>query len=167
MRTIAVLAAAVALAGFGSVAVAETMAPALSSTELAQPLPLPFEAGVDAATAVDQAFTRARSNGKRVLIDFGANWCPDCRVLAGIMQLKEFVALINERFEVVDVDVGMFDQNMELVQKLGISELAGIPTVQVWSAEGKLLNATTAGAWSSAGSADPQAVYAYFLALSK
>ena len=45
----------------------------------------PYDEGADADAAVAAAFARARAAHKRVLIDLGGNWCPDCLVLANLM----------------------------------------------------------------------------------
>ena len=55
--------------------------------ELKTPLPLPYDEAADANAAVDRARSEARRKGKRLIIDLGGNWCPDCRVLAGTMAL--------------------------------------------------------------------------------
>ena len=47
----------------------------------------PFDENADANAAVANAFARAKAEHKRVLIDLGGNWCADCRILAGVMEL--------------------------------------------------------------------------------
>ena len=44
----------------------------------------PFDENVDADAAVDAAIAQARVEHKLVLINLGANWCADCRILAGV-----------------------------------------------------------------------------------
>src|SRR5262249_53707867 len=96
---------------------------------LPTPLPFPYDENADAAARLDKAFTSAKRSGKRVLIDFGGNWCPDCRILAGVMDLPEVKSYVARHFEVVSVDVGRFNRNLELAQRFGIPKLHGVPTV--------------------------------------
>ena len=60
----------------------------------------PFDESADANAVVANAFARAKTAHKRVLIDLGGNWCADCRILAGVMELPEM-----RRFRELDVDV--------------------------------------------------------------
>jgi len=43
-----------------------------------------FYPASDAPRDIDAAVAAARQDGKYVLLDFGADWCPDCRVLGGL-----------------------------------------------------------------------------------
>ena len=45
----------------------------------------PYDPSADANAALDGALARARTSGKRVLIDLGGNWCPDCIILSNVM----------------------------------------------------------------------------------
>ena len=49
----------------------------------------PYDESADADAAVKAAFIRAKRSHKRVLIDLGGNWCGDCRILAGVMELPD------------------------------------------------------------------------------
>ncbi len=86
---------------------------------LAKPLPLPYHAG-DAKAAIAAARVRAAKAHKRVLIDLGGNWCLDCRLLAGVMETPQMRPFVARHFEVVTVDVGRFDQNMDIPASYGI-----------------------------------------------
>src|SRR5579864_8096359 len=81
---------------------------------LHQPLPLPYDESADAARQVAQATARARAEGKKLLIDLGGNWCPDCRVLAGVMALPEVAAFVRRHYVVVTVDIGRMDRNLDI-----------------------------------------------------
>ena len=93
---------------------------------LRQPLPLPYDEAADASRQVAQAKARARAEGKRLLIDLGGNWCPDCRVLAGIMALPEVAAFLRRHYVVVTVDVGRMDKNMHIPLHYGVGKVTGI-----------------------------------------
>jgi len=101
----------------------------------------PFDSRVNADVAVDVALARAEKSGKRVLIHLGANWCADCRILVGVMELPEMQAFLNAHYEVVSVDVGRFSRNMQIPARFGISQdLDGVPAVLIVSPDGRLLN---------------------------
>ncbi|MGI4877301.1 MAG: thioredoxin family protein, partial [Janthinobacterium lividum] len=63
--------------------------PVASVEQLARPLPLPYDEAADGSAQVAAAKARAKASGKLLLIDLGGNWCPDCRVLAAIIDIPE------------------------------------------------------------------------------
>ena len=126
------------------VAAQATPAPQLTITSLSD-LPVvertPYDESANADAAVNAAFARARQNGKRVLIDLGGNWCGDCIVLANIMQLPQMKPFIAAHFEVVAIDVGRFDKNLQIPARFGITgRLEGVPAVIIAEPDGKLVN---------------------------
>ena len=77
-----------------------------------------------------------------MLIDFGADWCPDCRVLAALFE-TDIVAPVAERnFHVVHVDVGRRDKNLDLVAKYNATAGDWIPAVVVLDADGSTVALT-------------------------
>jgi thiol-disulfide isomerase/thioredoxin len=109
--------------------------PHVSITDYAQlktPLPYPYDETADASAAVDRALARAKKSGKRVIIDLGGNWCGDCRILAATMELPEMKAFLGRHFEIVTVDVGRFDKNLQVPARYGITtRLEGVPALLV------------------------------------
>lgn len=132
IRIIAVAAAALAIAATPAIA---APAPRLSITDYAQlhtPLPYPYDEAADASAALDRALVRAKARGKRVIVDMGGNWCGDCRILAATMDLPEMKAFLDRHFEIVTVDVGRFDKNLQIPARYGItSRLEGVPALLV------------------------------------
>ncbi|MBI0473891.1 thioredoxin family protein [Sphingomonas sp. MA1305] len=126
---------------------------------LPQPLPLPYHAG-DAKAAVAAARARAAKAHKRLLIDLGGNWCLDCRLLAGVMELPQMRGFVTKHFEVVTVDVGRFDQNLDIPASYGIKgRLAGVPAVLIVDPKtNRLVNAGRETALADARSLTPQAL---------
>src|SRR5690242_8612852 len=101
----------------------------------------PYDHRLDVDAAVSRALVEARFAHKRVLIDLGANWCGDCRILAGVMELPEVRAFLNAHYVVVLADVGHFNRNLKIPLRFGISEhFNAVPALLVVDASGKLLN---------------------------
>lgn len=106
-------------------------------TLLKTPLPLPYDPQADAdAHAVDAkvavAKARALAAHKLLLIDMGGNWCPDCRILAGTMELPRIKRFVDAHYVEVTVDAGRhMDQNGQVAARYGVSKLAGVPSVFV------------------------------------
>ncbi len=118
------------------------------------------ETATDEATnaAVDAAFARAKANGKRVLIDLGGNWCPDCLVFANFMQLPEVKAFVGKHYEVVIVDVGRYTKNLQIPARFGIPALHAAPSILIATADGKLVDGGHIEALNDARHMEPQAI---------
>jgi thiol:disulfide interchange protein len=159
MRFFPIACAALAVA-FAFPAAAAT-APHVSITALSElTVPAtPYNEKANADAAVDAAFARAKTNGKRVLIDLGGNWCADCRILAGLMELPEMHAFLDAHYEMVSVDVGRFDRNLDIPARFGITtRLEGVPAILVSTPGGKLVNPGRVSAIQDARHMTPQAL---------
>ena len=145
-----------------SVAAAQAIeAPPVSIRTLSQlhtPLPYPYDETANPNPEIAAAFERAKKSGKRVLVDFGGNWCPDCRILAGVMALPEMKSFIAAHYEVATVDVGRFDKNLDVVHRMGVPKLAGVPTVVIADAGGKPINITNSAELANAREMTPQGI---------
>jgi len=126
-----------------------------SIEELPQPLPAPYDLRADAHAQI----ARARASGKPLLIDFGANWCADCRVLAGVLELPELKPYLARNFELVQVDVGRFDRNLDIPRRFSRTPMQAIPAVFVIDGKtGKLRNRGEELALGDARVMKPQAI---------
>jgi thiol-disulfide isomerase/thioredoxin len=147
---------------FLAAAAAAATAPKISIASLTD-LPVversPYDTKADASAAVDAAFARAGKNGKRVLIDLGGNWCADCIVLANLMQLPELKRFLAAHFEIVVVDVGRFDRNLQIPARFGITQrLEGVPSVIIAEPDGTFVNPGRIAALADARHMTPQAI---------
>lgn len=152
----AALIVTMALASIGA-AGAQSAAPPVVAAGSVRAAPHPYDESADARRAVNDAIVASRAAGRPVLIDFGANWCPDCRVLAGILALDPVRRWVDAHYTVVEVDVGRFNKNLDLARDYGV-KLHAIPTVVVVAPDGRILNADQVEALGDAGSMSPQAV---------
>lgn len=119
----------------------------------------PYDTAADANRAVDAAFAHARKTHKRVLLDLGGNWCGDCLILAGLMELPQMHRFLAAHFEIVSVDVGRFDTNLQIPARFGFTRrLLGVPTVLIATPNGKLVNGKDVFALADARHMQPQAV---------
>jgi thiol-disulfide isomerase/thioredoxin len=124
---------------------------------LPPPVAAPYPAPDGAHAAVDAAFARAKASGKKVLIDFGGNWCPDCRLLAGVFREPAVDAWLPENFVVVAVNVGHFEVNTDIAARYNV-KIKAVPTVLIITPDGKLLNPDGTLALGNARAMSAQAV---------
>src|SRR5262249_27627921 len=75
--------------------------------------PRPEEASPEIAAAL----RAARADHKRVILIFGGNWCYDCHVLDATFHSKDVAPLVNRNYHVVHVNIGNYDQNLDLAEK--------------------------------------------------
>lgn len=126
---------------------------------LAQPLPKPYDETANGARQVAAARKRAAAEHKKLLIDLGGNWCPDCRILAGVIKLPEVAKFVQTHYVVVTVDVGRYDKNMQVPASLGVNHLDGVPALLIVDPRtGKLLNRGHLFALADARHMTPQAL---------
>jgi hypothetical protein len=158
LKTALVL-AALAVA-FPALAVMPPKTGIASFAELKTPLPYPYDQDANANAAVAKARAEARKRGKLLLIDLGGNWCGDCRVLAGTLELPPVKAFTDRHYTLVMVDVGRFERNLQIPAHYGFhTRLKGVPTLLVVDPKtDRLLNRNDVFALSSAGDMSPQAL---------
>ena len=77
---------------------------------------------------------------KQAVVVFGANWCPDCQILAGLIKIAQEDQLIQKSFEFLLVDVQNYEINMDSLQQIDSSALTGIPRVFVFDNSDNLIN---------------------------
>jgi thioredoxin 1 len=107
--------------------------------------PDPAQAKADIAAALKSAAT----NHKRVLIDFGGNWCGDCQVLDIYFHNQENLPILDSNFVLVHVNVGRMDENLDIAEQWGIPVTTGVPALAVLSEKGKLLYGQRGGEFKS------------------
>ena len=122
----------------------------------------PFGDPARADRDVADAMARAKANGHRVILVFGANWCHDSRALAGWFASPRFAAMLNPRYEIVWIDVGQKDHNLDLARRYGLDGIKGTPTVLMLDSAGKPLNLKDAPRWHDASKRSEDKIYRYF-----
>ena len=133
----------------------------LSENEaLKLPLPLPYERK-EVTTEELKKFIQ-NTKDKQAVVIFGANWCPDCRILAGTLKLPSIDKFIRENYSILHVDLGKYDINMSLLEVLGIPKQEGVPRVVIFDKEGKALNLDANDRWRTARDSKQQEIFNYF-----
>ena len=166
---IAGLMAALVLIGSGAVVRASSAWVAEDSHDY--PEATSYDVSEDAMADVDAALARAGESGKRVMLVMGANWCHDSRALAGWLETERFQGLIEERYELVFVNVGMPQRgdghNLGIARRFGVEDLPGTPNLLVLTADSELVNGDTATSWRDAASRDEDAIFDELAALAE
>ena len=112
----------------------------------------------DAKPEIHAALLKAQHEHKRVILDFGGNWCPDCHVLDTYFHQAPNDKLLNDSFILVDVNIGRYDMNTDVAEKYGVPLKRGVPAVAVLSPNGKVLHAQTTGEFANMRHMEAQSV---------
>ena len=89
---------------------------------------------------IHAAIIQASREHKRVILDFGGDWCPDCQVLNIYFHQSPNRELLEKYFIRVNVNIGHEDANVEIAHHYGVP-LQGVPALAVLDSHGKLLYA--------------------------
>ena len=121
----------------------------LSAVTLALSLALaavdPYPPPANAAADLRSARERARRSGKLLMVVFGGNWCPDCRALHDRLHESPVREYVERRFEIVNVNIGNEDANLEIAKGLGVSLKKGVPAAAFFTPDGKPIGLTNQG----------------------
>ncbi|MFF2302867.1 thioredoxin family protein [Streptomyces sp. NPDC058128] len=103
-----------------------------------------YPTGADARGAVTAAVAAAKADGKKVLIDFGANWCGNCKAADRVFATSGVGALLDSSYHVVKVDIGSQDSSaFDLLRDYCSGEGAyKMPVLVVLDGNGKVVTET-------------------------
>jgi len=103
--------------------------------------PAPKQARADLGAALAEAAATHR----RVILDFGGNWCPDCHVLDTYLHDAANGPLLTAGFVLVHVNIGRLNENLDIAKRYRIPLQKGVPALAVLESDGALMFSQTAG----------------------
>ena len=103
--------------------------------------PAPGQAKIDLAAALDAA----AAAHKRVILDFGGNWCPDCHVLDLYFHDSANGPLLEANYILVHVNIGRMNENLDIAERYRIPLRKGVPALAVLGERGELLYSQRTG----------------------
>jgi thiol:disulfide interchange protein len=93
----------------------------------------------NASADIAAAMVRARREHKRILLDFGGNWCGDCQVLDIYYHQSPNAEILDKNFILVHVNIGHMDKNVDVAKRYKVPITRGVPALAVIDAQGVLL----------------------------
>lgn len=100
-----------------------------------------YDEKADAREDIANALKKAKKENRRVLIQWGANWCGWCNLLDGTFKSDPDVRRkLMYEYDVVHVDIGKWDKNLDLVEKYEADiQNNGVPFLTILDAEDNVL----------------------------
>lgn len=100
-----------------------------------------YPATANAHEDIRQAILKASAEHKNVLLVFGGNWCIDCHLLDLYFHDPGNASLLAANYVLVNVNIGEYDRNLDLIRKYGIPLSKGVPALVVLDGAGHVLYA--------------------------
>jgi thiol:disulfide interchange protein len=91
------------------------------------------------------ALKQAKSEHKRVLLDFGGDWCGDCQVLDIYFHQPPNDELLSANYILVHVWIGHIDHNLDIPEQYGVPIKKGVPALAVLDSKGNVLYSQKTG----------------------
>jgi thiol:disulfide interchange protein len=117
-----------------------------------------YNEDADPKAEIRDALATAAREHKRVILDFGGNWCGDCQVLDIYFHRAPNDALLNANYVLVDIDIGRMDKNVDVAEKYEVPLKRGVPALAVLDEHGRLLYSQKNGEFESMRRMDSNSV---------
>ncbi|MDP9037840.1 MAG: thioredoxin family protein [Acidobacteriota bacterium] len=132
---------------------------AASSAEAGAPLSRHlYSETADPKADIARALAQARREHKRVLVDFGGDWCGDCQVLDLYLHQPPNAQLLAANYLLVHVWIGHIDANLDIPTGYGIPISKGVPALAVLDPAAGVVYAQRSGEFEKMRQMDPATV---------
>jgi thiol:disulfide interchange protein len=121
--------------------------------------PAPEQAEADIAAALKTA----AADHKRIIVDFGGDWCTDCQVLDLYIHDDANKPLLEANYVLVHVNIGHMDKNLDIAARYRIPLAKGVPAVAVLGEGGKLLYSQKTGEFEAMRHMESSAVTKFLM----
>jgi thiol:disulfide interchange protein len=134
-----------------------------AKAQIIHPVPAPAAKHIYSETAnpradIAAALDKARREHKRVILDFGGDWCPDCQVLDIYFHQQPNADLLEKNFVLVHVWIGQEDKHLDIAHKYGVPVTNGVPGLAVLRANGTVVYSQGTGEFRDMRTMDPASV---------
>ena len=132
-------------------------APAFSATP--DIYPAPEQAKLDLAAALKSA----AAGHKRVILDFGGNWCGDCHVLDIYFHDPANKPILDANYVLVHINIGRMDENQSIAERYQVPLAKGVPALAVLDEHGKLMYSQKSGEFEAMRRMESSAVTSFLI----
>jgi thioredoxin 1 len=158
---IAVVTFALVSAGWVGCRQAQDPAPAPVAEEAYRAVIYPDSSQAQADIAA--ALARAAREKKRVLLDFGGNWCGDCHVLEIYFHDAANRSLLDAHYVLVPINIGQMDENLDIAARYGVPVAKGVPALAVLEPNGQVVYSQRNGEFEAMRRMDSASVTAFLM----
>jgi len=126
--------------------------PIATKTEAPLPAYTPqhiYSETADPKADIAAGLAQAKREHKRVILDFGGDWCGDCQVLDLYFHQAPNADLLQQNFVLVHVWIGHMDTNIDVAARYGVPIARGVPALAVLDADGKVLYSQATGQFNN------------------
>ena len=104
------------------------------------PHPKPYSGVQTSMLEIQEFIQKTIKSNKQPIVIFGANWCPDARLLEGVIQLTTVKSFLVRNTNILNIDVGNYEMNTELFSFFDKNIQEGIPRIFIMDTKGEVLN---------------------------
>ena len=133
-----------------------------SDESLIFPHPEPYSGMLIADDELKKFIDLSVEQNKQSIIIFGANWCPDARLLEAVMQLKLVKKYLDKHSNILHIDVGDYEINTELFKIFDKNIRDGIPRIFIMDRKGRNINLQDNDTMRKARELSTQDIFDYF-----
>jgi thiol-disulfide isomerase/thioredoxin len=133
-----------------------------SDESLIFPHPEPYSGMLIADDDLKKFINLSVEQNKQTIIIFGANWCPDARLLEAVMQLKLIKKYLDRHSNILHIDVGDYEINTELFNVFDKNIRDGIPRIFIMDRKGRNINLQDNDTMRKARELSTQDIFDYF-----
>ena len=133
-----------------------------SDESLIFPHPVPYSGTQIADYDLKKFINLSVEQNKQSIIIFGANWCPDARLLEAVMQLKLIKKYLDKHSNILHIDVGDYEINTMLFEVFDKNIRDGIPRIFIMDRKGRNINLQDNDTMRKARELSTQDIFDYF-----
>jgi thioredoxin 1 len=122
-----------------------------------------YPAPDQATPQLGAALAAAAANHKRVILDFGGNWCTDCHVLDRYFHDAANAPILQAKYILVHINIGRMTDNLDIAERYQIPLRRGVPALAVLGEKGELLYSQRTGEFEAMRSMQSSAVTEFLL----
>ena len=126
------------------------------------PYPEPYEEIKVTLNELREFIKKSVDQNKQSIVIFGANWCPDAKFLEAVMQLPTFKNFLEKYVNILNIDLGKYEINMELFNFFDSNIKDGIPRVFIMDKRGININLDSNDTVRKARELSAQEIFNYF-----
>ena len=126
------------------------------------PYPEPYKKLKISMNELKEFLKYSVDQNKQSIVIFGANWCPDAKFLEAVMQLPTVKNFLEKYVNILNIDLGKYEINMELFNFFDSNIKDGIPRVFIMDKRGLNINLDSNDTMRKARELSAQEIFNYF-----